>query len=162
MGWYDTSQVCLNGHVITDNATSSPEFMQKYCSECGEPTIITCPECKTKIRGEYQVEGALTIRSSTPIAPLFCHECGKPYPWTLRKINAAKELGDELDDLSVDEKKKLKSSLDDLIIDTPKTEIAIVRFKKLMSKVGKESYGAMKAIIIDIVSESVRKAIFGN
>jgi len=55
MGWYVTSQVCLNGHVIIDNAISSPDFLQKYCSKCGEPTLVKCPECKTAIRGEYQV-----------------------------------------------------------------------------------------------------------
>jgi len=162
MGWYDVSQICINGHTITDTANSSPELMQKFCDKCGESTISACPKCNISIRGEYQVEGMITVGSSIPPAPHFCHECGHPYPWTLRKINAAKELGDELDELSAPEREKLKFSLDDLIKDSPKTEVATFRFKKIMSKVGKESYEAMKAIIIEIVTESVKKAIFGN
>jgi len=80
----------------------------------------------------------------------------------LRKNNAAKELIDELDILSEGEKQKLKSGLDDLISDSPKTEIAILHFKKLMGKARRESYSVMKAIVIDFVTITVNKALFGN
>ncbi|MBA3888726.1 MAG: DUF2321 domain-containing protein [Acidobacteria bacterium] len=39
MGYYDTSQVCLNGHVVTDTLSRSPELGQKFCRDCGQPTI---------------------------------------------------------------------------------------------------------------------------
>ncbi|MBN1538290.1 MAG: DUF2321 domain-containing protein [Anaerolineales bacterium] len=162
MGWYDISQICLNGHVITDRAKSSPEFMKKYCTKCGEATITSCQHCDTPILGDYQVEGITAISLSKPKAPGFCHECGHPYPWTLRKINIAKELGDELDNLSKEDQDKFKSTLDDLVTDNPRTELAVIRFKKIMSKVGKDSYEAIKSILVDIVSETVRKSIFGN
>ncbi len=52
MGWHDTAQICLNGHVITTHANTSPDLMQKHCDKCGEPTITKCPNCKSDIRGE--------------------------------------------------------------------------------------------------------------
>jgi len=162
MGWYDVSQICLNGHTITRRASSSPQVLQKFCDKCGEATITNCPNCNTPIRGEYETDGVVFIGFSTPPAPNFCHECGKPYPWTARKMATAKELSDELDELSKDEIEKLKSSLDDLVVDNPRTELAATRFKKIMSKVGKESYEMMKAVMIDMMSEAARKAVFGK
>ena len=80
----------------------------------------------------------------------------------MRKIQAAKDLADELDELSNEERQKLKSNLDDLYKDTPQTEVAVTRFKRIMSKVGKDSYSAMKSIITDVVSETIKKSLFGE
>ncbi len=161
MGYYDIAQICLNGHTITRNAQSSPEFRRKFCPKCGEPTITNCPSCNTPILGEYHVEGVVFLGGKTPPPPNFCHACGAPYPWTERRIEAAKALADEFENLSSAEKEKLKRSLDDLYRDTANTEVATFRFKKLMAKVGQESYAAMKEILISIVSETVRKSLFG-
>ena len=161
MGSYDVAQICLNGHVITDRARRAPERMQKFCKNCGEPTITDCPNCKTLIRGHYQVEGVITVSGHGPTAPSFCHECGKAYPWTEQKLEAAWELADELEELSDEEKEKLKQNLKDLVRDTPKTELATTRVKKILSKVGKESFAAMKSILLDLATEAAKKALFG-
>ena len=161
MGYYDVAQVCLNGHIITRNAESAPEFRRRFCPKCGEPTITKCPHCQSPIPGEYHVEGVVVVTRHTPPPPKFCHACGAPYPWTERKIKAAKALADEMENLSPSEKKTLKQSLDELYRDTPEAEVAAVRFKRIMAKVGKESYIAMKEIMIGIVSEAVRKSLFG-
>ncbi len=161
MGSYDVAQICLNGHVVTDRARRAPERMQKFCKNCGEPTITNCPNCNTLIRGDYQVEGVITVSGRGPTAPSFCHECGKAYPWTERKLEAAWELADELEGLSEEEKGKLKLSLNDLVRDTSKTEVAATRVKKILSKVGKESFNAMKSILLDIATEAVKKSLFG-
>jgi hypothetical protein len=81
MGKYDTMQVCLNGHQITDRYDSSPEFRQNFCEKCGAETISECKNCGTKIRGHYDVEGVVAIGSSKEV-PNYCHDCGEPYPWT--------------------------------------------------------------------------------
>ena len=94
-------------------------------------------------------------------APKFCHSCGKPYPWTLSHLEAAKELVKEFDTLTPEEQHSLTQSLDDLVRDTPKAEVAGIRFKKLMKKAGKESYEAVKHVLTDLVSESIKKTIFG-
>lgn len=64
--------------------------------------------------------------------------CGLAYPWMDKRLHAAKELTEELDELSDEEKDKLKASLDDLVRDTPQTEVAATRSKKILHKVGKD------------------------
>lgn len=80
MGEYDTMQVCLNGHRITDRYETSPEHRQKYCEQCGEETITECQNCGAKIRGNYDVQGVVTAGGPKDV-PKYCHECGEPYPW---------------------------------------------------------------------------------
>lgn len=33
--WFDTAQVCLNGHIINRQAESNPEANSKFCKQCG-------------------------------------------------------------------------------------------------------------------------------
>ena len=74
---------------------------------------------------------------------------------------AASQLVDELEGLSIEEKRQLKDSFPDLIKNTPRTAVAETRFKRIMKKASHEAYEGMKKILMDIVSEAVRKAIFG-
>jgi hypothetical protein len=158
--YYDTAQICLNGHVVNTMAASSPESNQKHCEKCGAQTLTACQECNIKIRGYYHVPGVIGFFHYD--RPAYCYNCGKPYPWTSIGLQAASELAEELDGLSQEEKNLLKDSFPDLIRDTPKTAVAETRFTKLMKKAGTEAYDAMKSILIDLVSETVRKSIFGG
>lgn len=160
MGHYDTAQICLNGHVINANFNEFPTENAAHCSKCGESTITQCPSCKTEIRGSHYVEGVAGFWGKLR-APACCHKCGKTYPWTEKRILAAKQLADEYDELSSDDKEKLKGSLDDLFRESAMTEVAGFLFKKIMKKVRKESYEGMKNIFTDIASEAVKKFIFG-
>ena len=90
----------------------------------------------------------------------FCLACGTPYPWTVEKLEAAKAYADEAEDLSAEEKETLKKSFDDLIVDSPKTQLAAIRFKKLLPKVGQQVGGALRDLLIDIVSEAAKKALW--
>jgi len=156
-GYYDTAQVCRNGHVITSHYNNCPSHRQEFCDQCGESTLTKCENCGTGIRGNYDVHGVAT--ASPYVTPSFCHACGRAYPWTTQKLQVAKELVDELESLDQAEKQALKQSLDDLVRDTPKTEPAFYRFKKLMRKVDRESFEAVKAVVIDLASESVKQSI---
>ncbi len=158
--YYDTAQICLNGHVINSFALSSPESNQKHCAECGVPTITACVDCKSLIRGYYHVAGVFAADHYHK--PSYCYDCGKPYPWTKASLDAAQELTDELEQLNAEERQQLKDSLPDLLKDTPRTAVAELRFKKLMKKAGAEAFNAMRSILIDIVSEAVRKSVFGS
>lgn len=80
MGHYETLQVCLNGHPIVDTYESSPERRQSRCDECGAETIIECPNCGERIRGDYQMEGVTALTGITEPND-YCHSCGEPYPW---------------------------------------------------------------------------------
>ena len=88
--YYDTMQVCKKlGHKITDYYDTLPNHRQDHCHKCGSMTITSCEFCKTKIKGHYHVSGV--IGGSRPNVPLYCHKCGKPYPW--KNILYAKKLG---------------------------------------------------------------------
>lgn len=158
-GYYETAQVCMNGHVISSGIETSPETAQKFCDDCGAATITECPKCKTSIRGYHMVPGIMSLADYTLAS--FCHECGAPYPWTETRLNAAKELAAEAEGLSDDERSQLAQSLDDLIADTPRTPVASARFKKLMAKAGTATANAAKQILIEVVTEGVKKAIWG-
>jgi len=157
MGTYDTAQICINGHVITEYYNEFPQFRKKYCSDCGASTITSCQNCNTPIRGGYSE----SFTSSQSPAPSFCHNCGKPYPWVESKLKAARELSDETENLTDDERESLKKSLDDIIRDTPQTPLATTRFKKLAAKAGKVAADGLRDILIDIASEAAKKAIWG-
>ena len=47
-----------------------------------------------------------------------------------------------------------------MVKDSPNTQVAALRFKKLMSKAGKTSADALKDILVNILSESVKKLIW--
>ena len=73
---------------------------------------------------------------------------------------AAQELADDIEELTPEEKKLLKESLDDIIRDTPRTVVASNRFKRLVAKGGRESAEGFKQILIGVVSETAKKAIW--
>jgi hypothetical protein len=92
--------------------------------------------------------------------PAFCGECGKPFPWTERRLEAARELALEADHLSDEERKQLAESLPDLARDTPRTQVAATRFRRLAAKAGAETANALRAVLIDVMSEAAKKAIW--
>ncbi len=160
--WYDTAQICMNGHVITEYATSSPAAKEDYCHRCGQPTITECKKCNSQIRGYRHISGIGYISTKPPVAPNFCYRCGQAYPWAEAKLNTAKELADELQELSNEDKHTLKESLDDIVKDTPATEVAAMRFKRILAKVGRDAAKALKDLVVDIASEAAKKVIVGQ
>lgn len=120
---------------------------------------MQCPGCNHAIRGYYHVPGIIGGTRAYRV-PLFCHECGKPYPWTNNAIEAAKELIAEANELKAEEKESLNKTVIELVGDTPGTHAAAVRFKKLIPKVGKEVGEALRKIVVDIASEATKKALF--
>jgi hypothetical protein len=120
---------------------------------------VACPGCSTVIRGYYNVPGVIVFFDYSK--PSYCYNCGKPFPWTAASLEAASELVDDLEALSQEEKQQLKESFPDLVRDTPRTAVAEGRFKRLTKKAGAEAVGAMRSILVDVVSEAVKKSIFG-
>ena len=158
-GWYDTAQICTNGHIINSSSVKFPEFNTKFCSKCGEPTITICQNCNSSIRGYYH-DSFINVVDFGNKPPSFCPDCGKPYPWTERKLKAAQKLSDEVDNLNPEERELLKKSLDDIVRDTPETTVAATRFKKIVAKAGKVAAEGFKDILVDIVSETAKKIIW--
>jgi hypothetical protein len=161
LGVYRTAEVCPNGHVSTDAANVHPELREKYCSKCGEATITQCPECSANIRGDYYVEGIIGFGEGYE-PPSFCFNCGSPFPWTNRKIEAAIELVQAGGKLSDEELSQFRNDLGDLVKDSPRVQVASLRFKQTMSKVGASVASSVRDIVVDLLSEAAKKAILGN
>ena len=162
--WYDTAQICTNGHMINSQSVYRPEHNKEFCDKCGAPTITKCQKCNSSIKGYYHVPIFIQPNYTKLPLPSFCPDCGKPYPWTEAKLKAAKELADELDKLSLEEREVLKKSLDDIMVmeDTPQTPVAATRFKRLVAKAGKVAADGLWFIIRDLVSETAKKIILSQ
>ncbi len=114
-------------------------------------------ECGTGIRGHYWVPGYAGISHYS--APSFCHECGKPYPWTSRRLEAAKAYVQDLAALAPEERTQLAVSIDELVKDTPMAQVAAGRFKRLAAKAGKEAVSFLRDMLVDIASETAKKTM---
>ena len=57
-----------------------------------------------------------------------------------------------MEELSESERATLKQSLDDIIRESPRTELAGIRFKKVMKKVGTESPGVGGGVTVKPLS----------
>lgn len=158
MGHYDVAQICLNGHLINDSAHGSPSHNRKFCKQCGAATTTECPACNAAISGDYY--GDAIVIGGRYRVPAYCENCGRPFPWTASRVAAAKELAEELPGLTDEQKKSLATTVDDLLSDTARTPLAESRFRKLMVNAGKDAAEAMRKLLIDVVSETVKKTLF--
>ena len=157
MGQYCTAEVCLNGHPTTASIELSPELRSKHCSECGANTIVQCPCCSAGLRGYYDSSSIVDFTPYSP--PSYCHNCGHPLPWTQEKISVAQELVDELEGLSPDERSTLKESILDLTRDSPRTELASLRYKRLIAKSGKVVGQALNSVVASIATEAAKQLL---
>jgi hypothetical protein len=76
-----------------------------------------------------------------PIQAAYCFECGTALPWTTEKLAAARDLADELDSVSADDRAILETAIEDIATGGLRVEAA--RTKRL---VGKASTAAGQAI----------------
>ena len=154
--YYDIAQICLNGHMVNDASRGLAEHNEKFCSKCGAQTITACPRCSDPLPGQFQ-EGMWAypgrVRS-------FCRACGAAYPWTASALSAARLLTEELEGLTPSERVELSNSLDDLVQDTPMSQVAALRFKKLMAKSGAQAAALMKNILYAVAAEAVKQSIW--
>jgi len=75
-------------------------------------------------------------------------------------MQGARDLSDELENLTPEEREQLKGSLDDIIRDSPQATVAATRFKRLAAKAGRTAADGLKEIMIDLVSETAKKIIW--
>lgn len=155
---YLVAEVCRNGHV-TNSSLKPGESQSRFCASCGQATTRAC-SCGEPIRGRRRVRGIVDA-GSRYAPPAYCHACGSAFPWTERRLEAARELIDEAGELSAEEKLELAGALDDLAGNTARTEVAVQRYKRLVKKVGTELATALRSIATDLVGEAARKSLFG-
>jgi len=149
---YQIAQICLNGHIVTSDTSDRPG--SNYCVQCGEQTTSACENCNAPIRG---IEIAEYVILPLDHPPAFCYNCGNPYEWTRRQIEAAKDLADEVDNLPEAERERAKDSFVDLLSDNPRTKVAVVRIEKLIGRAGPVAGGAIKEIVTSIATDAAKK-----
>ena len=151
--------MCTNGHVINDSAGSNPVRNAAFCGQCGRPSITACPACDRPIKGEYNVPGIVAI-GFVYHPPAYCDSCGKAYPWTQSRLEAARELAGEVDGLADDERRTLERTFDDLVSDTARTPVAVSRFRRLVAKAGPQAGNMFRELLVNVVTEATRQALW--
>lgn len=77
----NVARICSNGHLITISLERFPDAAS-YCSKCGAKGVDHCPNCNAAIPGQSSYLWHYEI-------PLFCHNCGEPYPWAHKITDVA-------------------------------------------------------------------------
>ena len=155
--YYETAEVCPNGHHTTASVETSPERRSRFCPKCGEATFTKCEKCEGRIRGHYYVPGVVAFSKWTP--PNYCHDCGQPYPWTTLRLTTAKAMADEIDELSPQDREVLKQSLSDLGRDSPRTDLAVTRYSKLRKKMGATAASAFDKVVGALATAAVKTTL---
>ena len=158
-GRYATAAVCLGGHVAASDAETHRTAVSNFCSVCGAKVITACPGCNAPIRGFYIPPGVPGVGGIFKSLAAFCYECGKPYPWTVEKLEAAKSLADDLEEVSPEDRARLKTALDDVVAGGPKAEAGAARIKKMLGKASTAVGQALWKITVDVASEAAKKIL---
>ncbi len=166
-GNYDIQQVCENGHQITDCYNISPEKQKGFCQKCGAATITACPSCGEGIQGaqikvSQSLIGARTgrqtmIPTTHADVPSYCHNCGKPYPWTEKKIVTAIQIFAESGNLNDDEKKTIEEDINNIAKDIPQAELSAIRIKRIWGKYGTVAYNILMEFASKTAAEILKK-----
>lgn len=151
--YWDVAQVCLNGHLVTSTAATAPQYQEKFCTKCGAETLMKCPRCKGDVRGHLHQANVIGPGPEHPNA--YCHECGAAYPWTERALAAAKEAIEADLGLQEADKRALNESLEDLVRETPRTPVAISRFRKLRLAAPGEIWEILRGLLVNVVSQGI-------
>lgn len=160
MATYETAAICMSGDIITPVLHSRTE-LENFCTACGAKVITVCPFCNEPIRGREKISPWVNsgVRYSLP---LYCHNCGKPYPWTQSALDAASELIDEeMQELNTEEKSKFKDALPDVIAQTPRTTLAAKRVSKYLNKIAPTVQETFKQIFYRLAAEGAKILIWG-
>lgn len=152
------------------------------CPECGEPIrgryndlplapravtastgqAVTVPPSHASPPAEARIPHPAGAGAAAPVAPApnFYHECGEPYPWTRDRLDASRQLADEVKGLSAEERVQLKECFPDLLSNNPRSEVAALRVRRLLGKAGGEALEALRALLVDLASETAKRIIF--
>lgn len=155
---YAQAQICSKGHVITTDI--SEERGTPRCSYCGSPTISSCPDCGTPIRGTIRSDEIIFF-DATYSRPSYCHNCGNPYPWTSALIESFNGIIDLADELDVSDKKILKNTFPNLLVDIPETSFSALQIKKHLKAAGKDTLNALRSTVAEKCVQTLLNELMG-
>ena len=90
--------------------------------------------------------------SNTVDVPAYCHNCGKPYPWTEATLQTAEHIIDMLDELTPDQKKQLVDFIPDIIVETPQSRYAALVYAKFLD--------GLQGLAVDCFKDWCQKNVF--
>lgn len=160
MATYDVAQICREGHITNGAVNANPSRSKAHCDKCGAETISNCPRCGTPIRGSYcyQRLGVPQVNGLVK-SPAFCEHCGNAFPWTESRIEAGRDLADQLG-LDIPERALLYKSIEELVRDTPRAPAEAVRFKGIVENAQPWGLDAFREILGAVVSDAVKRLIW--
>lgn len=92
-------------------------------------------------------------------APSYCPECGSAFPWTTASLQALREIAELDEELSKSDVDDLVNSAKDTLSENPKTQVAAMKVRNLLSKAGKMTASAARDILVDIAAESAKRLL---
>lgn len=148
------AHICKNGDVLVErNPLSGPT----YCEKCGAGMLDRCQSCQAPIK-EWHISAAY-LGTPKYDRPAYCKNCGEPYPWTAAALESASMLIQEDDKLNADLQEKTIEILPDIITETPKTNLAVVRLKKVLSAAGRFTADSLRQFAIDFGCELAKQQL---
>jgi hypothetical protein len=91
---------------------------------------------------------------------------GRPRPWLnyyahrcQARLEGARELIELADELTDEQKRQLNSSLKDIVADTPKTEAAAGRLRRIMSSISGAGREIVTKVVVDVATEAAKKSM---
>jgi hypothetical protein len=165
---YKVARICLNGHLIGFDegveVTGRPGLGHyregdRFCVRCGNKAITICPNCDMKIKGEPNVTWMAADALPPYSIPAFCYNCGEPYPWIQRRLEAAKEQIELEQSLSADDKAALKTDIEDIAHNSPRAENAAKRAKAIFQKIGSTVGSTLRDVFVNFASDVLKKIL---
>lgn len=173
--FFKIAQVCQNGHLRNSDTSTHAAKNEIFCSICGAKVISACPHCGSQLRGAYymnkpiysgtmcnvlegrklssHISGYKDVKiSNTVDVPAYCHNCGKPYPWTEATLQTAEHIIDMLDELTPDQKKQLVDFIPDIIVETPQSRYAALVYAKFLD--------GLQGLAVDCFKDWLKKNVF--
>ena len=129
-----------------------PEHRRKLCPSAGGAWSHRHGE-----HGDHHEEGILFYPPYAPDA--YCYKCGKPYPWTEKAINSTAACIYEDETLSQELAEKLVESLPDITAETPATNLAVLRYGKVLRSVGKLTADSIRQFVIEFGCELAKQSL---
>ncbi|MBV6444794.1 MAG: DUF2321 domain-containing protein [Ignavibacteriales bacterium] len=156
-GYYAKAQICVQGHTISSDMHGNLSKNKKFCDKCGAETIDKCQDCNSPINGRYITPGHVIF--SNYVTPNYCSNCGKPYPWTIKKIEAVVKLAQLEEVLTEEEILSFASDVEVISSDSPATIVSTRKILKIGAKLSVRAWAEIRLLLIEIASETAKKII---
>jgi hypothetical protein len=144
-GMHCTAQICKQGHI--QHCNGLPFSEGAHCTTCGSKCIDECMHCQEPIRGADAYGSTFDY-----VRPQFCHGCGQPYPWMEERLRVARELLDEDDKLSEEDRQSLWGDLQ-YVMSNPKADLAPAKRKLIDIKLAPAT-GWIRDAVIDLLAKT--------